>query len=80
MICPNCGEHAYRSHSRNFRESLVKRVTPLRPFRCHDCGWRGYGGPAKFRFPRIDRKMVFIWIAGVLIAVAAGIFGAGMVR
>lgn len=76
MLCPNCGEITYRSHSRNFRESVVKNVSPLRPYRCHDCGWRGYAAPPKMGLSRINRKVVFVWIAGVLLAVAVGYLGA----
>ncbi len=75
MICPNCGADAYRSHSRNFRESLVKSVSPLRPFRCHECGWRGFAAPTLIKPQRINRKVIFVWIAGVLLAVAIGTFG-----
>lgn len=80
MDCPNCGESAYRSRSRNFRESLVKRVTSLRLYRCHDCGWRGYAAPSRIRVGKINHKAVYVWIAGILLAVAVGFFGAGMAR
>ena len=75
MVCPNCGEVTYRSHSRNFRESFVKSVSPLRPYRCHDCGWRGYGAPTKIKFSRTSRITVIAWIAGVFLAIAIGFSG-----
>lgn len=41
--CPKCGEFSlYRSRARTFRESLKKKFTSKRPFRCHRCGWRGW--------------------------------------
>lgn len=41
--CPACGDFAlYRSRARNFKESLRKRLTHRRPYRCHHCGWRGW--------------------------------------
>jgi len=80
MVCPNCGESAFRSHSRNFRESFIKRVTPLKPYRCRDCGWRGYAAPVKIKFAKIDHRAAFIWITGMLLAVAIGFVGAGMAR
>lgn len=41
--CPKCGEHAlYRSHSRGVSETLRKKMTNRRPYRCHRCGWRGW--------------------------------------
>ena len=75
MVCPNCGEIAYRSHSRNFRESMIKRVSPMRPYRCHDCGWRGYGAQTKKRFFRVNRMTILVWIAGVLLAIVIGYSG-----
>jgi hypothetical protein len=79
MVCPNCGEIAYRSHTRNFRESFIKRLSPLRTYRCHDCGWRGYAAPARVRLPRVNFKALFVWIAGVLLAVVIGYVGADMI-
>jgi hypothetical protein len=76
MVCPHCGEQTYRSRSRNFRESLIKRVTPFRQYRCHECGWRGMAGSIKL--PRINQKVVYIWVAGVLIAIAIGMFGSSI--
>jgi hypothetical protein len=80
MVCPDCGASAYRSRSRNFRETFIKRLTPLKPYRCHECGWRGFAAPARISFPRIDGKVVFIWITGMLFAVAIGFFGASALR
>lgn len=41
--CPACGDFAlYRSRARNLKESLRKRLTRRRPYRCHHCGWRGW--------------------------------------
>ena len=41
--CPKCGEHAlYRSRSRGVSETLRKKMTNRRPYRCHRCGWRGW--------------------------------------
>lgn len=76
MVCPNCGEITYRSHSRNFRESFIKRVSPLRFYRCHDCGWRGCALPAGVKFFRLSPMTILVWIAGVLLAIAIGFSGA----
>jgi len=80
MVCPNCGADAYRSRSRNFRESFIKRFTPLKHFRCHDCGWRGLAAPGKISLSGIDQKAVYIWIAGMLLAIAIGMLGARIIR
>ena len=42
MLCPQCGGHTHRSHTRGFRERLVKGLTSLKTYRCHECGWRGW--------------------------------------
>jgi uncharacterized protein with PIN domain len=41
--CPGCGEASlFRSRSRGFNESVKKRFTNKRLYRCHRCGWRGW--------------------------------------
>ncbi len=41
--CPKCGEFAlYRSRARTIGESIMKKLSRKRPFRCHRCGWRGW--------------------------------------
>jgi hypothetical protein len=42
-ICPNCQAVTHRSHVRNRWERLRKRITRKRPYRCHNCEWRGWG-------------------------------------
>src|SRR5258706_9973278 len=41
MLCPQCGGHTHRSHTRGFREKLVKTLTSHKTYRCRECGWRG---------------------------------------
>jgi len=51
-ICPLCGGLIHRSHTRGFREKLVKALTSHKTYRCHECGWRGWlriGAKAKSR-------------------------------
>lgn len=49
-FCPKCNSRkVHRSRARSRWEILRKSVTPKRVFRCHACGWRGWGvdmGPA----------------------------------
>jgi hypothetical protein len=41
--CPSCGEFSlHRSHARNMAESLRKKLSSKRIFRCHECDWRGW--------------------------------------
>jgi transposase-like protein len=42
MLCPLCGGCTHRSHTRGFREKLVKGLTSHKTYRCHECGWRGW--------------------------------------
>lgn len=42
MLCPQCGGHTHRSHTRGFGEKLVKALTSHKTYRCHECGWRGW--------------------------------------
>jgi transposase-like protein len=42
MLCPLCGGYTHRSHTRGFREKLVKGLTSHKTYRCHECGWRGW--------------------------------------
>jgi len=44
MLCPQCGAHTHRSHTRGFGEKLVKTLTSHKTYRCHECGWRGWLG------------------------------------
>ena len=42
--CPKCkSAELERSRSRSKLETWRKHVTNKRPFRCHACGWRGWG-------------------------------------
>lgn len=41
--CPNCHSFAiYRSMPRGLVERIRKHFTSLRPYRCHECQWRGW--------------------------------------
>lgn len=41
--CPKCGETSlFRSHHRNLLESIKRKFTGRRLYRCHKCGWRGW--------------------------------------
>jgi UDP-GlcNAc:undecaprenyl-phosphate GlcNAc-1-phosphate transferase len=41
--CARCGgRNVHRSRARGLYERFRKAHTPARPFRCNDCGWRGW--------------------------------------
>jgi hypothetical protein len=48
--CPRCPLGvARRSRARTVRERIRRQFTSERPFRCNDCGWRGWIEPMEFR-------------------------------
>ena len=76
MVCPQCGTHVYRSHSRNFRETAIKSVTPYKTYRCSDCGWRGMIAPKKRVNAVTVWRITLIWIVGVVTALLIGLYTA----
>src|SRR5437870_5139302 len=49
--CPKCGAaRVLPSRSRSLWESWRRRITIKRPYRCHLCGWRGWGPEFKAYF------------------------------
>jgi hypothetical protein len=58
--CPKCGSsNLYRSKARNRWEQWRKQITAKRPFRCHQCNWRGWGDDFGPRFGELEREMAF---------------------
>ena len=73
QICPQCGEYdLYRSRSRNLIEKSVKKISPLRTYRCHHCNWRGWMTKQKASGNKITVKTIifylFIFIVTLVIA------------
>ena len=55
--CPKCeSEDIHRSHTRSTWESWRKKITGKRPYRCHACGWRGWGLDFGARFGDHDAQ------------------------
>lgn len=45
--CPDCGSHrVFRSKTRTAIERFRRKFTMKRPYRCHDCNWRGWAPDA----------------------------------
>lgn len=65
--CPSCkGIGVLRkSHTRNFREKLIKNLTIFEIFRCNKCGWRGYLSNFRLTFKSI--KIFILYVAVFLI-------------
>jgi predicted RNA-binding Zn-ribbon protein involved in translation (DUF1610 family) len=62
-LCPECGAHVYRSHTRGFKEKFIKVVTSHRAYRCHECGWRGWFGKSRL----LIRKSVLRTVISLLL-------------
>ena len=51
-LCPRCGEYALRrSSAHGMIENYRKKRTTKRPFRCQQCGWRGWTDEGKLKYP-----------------------------
>lgn len=42
MLCSRCATPTHRSRTQGFNERVIKALTSYRPYRCHECGWRGW--------------------------------------
>lgn len=49
QFCPKCGNSLHRSRSRSFLEKLLKGFSNLKPYRCHECGWRGWLATTRYK-------------------------------
>ncbi len=74
MVCPQCGEHLHRSHSRNFSESFIKKITSYKSYRCSECGWRGMVAPVNSSAKGGRWRSVLMWVVGLIIALMIGIY------
>ncbi len=72
MVCPECGEHLYRSHTRGFKEWLIRTFTSYRAYRCRRCGWRAMAAPNKKLSSRGFIGSLLLWIAGLIVALLVG--------
>ncbi|MBU2492625.1 MAG: hypothetical protein KJ571_08380 [Bacteroidetes bacterium] len=63
--CPECKKNGTLrvSRSRNIWETLIKRFTVLKLFRCKECGWRGYKSTLGFTFESFKTLLMYIAIA-----------------
>lgn len=58
MQCPQCkSESAHRSRSRSRWERWRKEITGKRPYRCPDCGWRGWAPDEGPQFSDVERAV-----------------------
>jgi hypothetical protein len=66
--CPSCFSEGsvYRSHSRNWKEKLIKRITYFRIYKCKKCGWRDYRSTVEFTLKSIQNLLMYIGIAIII--------------
>ncbi len=56
--CPKCeSADIHRSRAKTRFESWRKDVTGKRPYRCHACGWRGWGVDFGPKFGDVERDL-----------------------
>jgi predicted RNA-binding Zn-ribbon protein involved in translation (DUF1610 family) len=56
--CPKCGsEEVHRSRAKTRWETWRKEITGKRPYRCHKCGWRGWGVDTGPRFNDLEKEI-----------------------
>jgi hypothetical protein len=79
MICPKCGEteNIERSHSRGPLEKILKKITPLRAYRCHSCNWRGWLIPqsrGSHLSPRSYKVVALVFMIGLLFGLLLALY------
>ena len=63
--CPDCKKSGFlrKSRSRSIFESIVKKITFFKVYRCRQCGWRGYRSTLVFSFESFKTLVIYIAIA-----------------
>lgn len=69
--CPSCHSNGtvYRSHSRNRREKLIKKITFLKTYRCKKCGWRGFRSTATVSIKSVQTLLFYIGIVVIVVLI-----------
>lgn len=56
--CPKCNsDDIHRSRAKSKWEAWRKEITGKRPYRCHACGWRGWGADMGPKFGDREREL-----------------------
>ncbi len=72
--CPVCGKYQFhKSHTRNFKEKARKFILHQRPYRCHNCGYRGWISQRALK-PKKTIKDYLIYVAVLIIAILVSLF------
>ena len=73
-ICPACGLSVHRSHSRGWTEKLIRAVSSYRPYRCHDCGWRGWFGKGNTTSRKNRQRTIVSLLITILITTLLALY------
>jgi len=70
-VCPACKTTGYlqRSHAKNMFEQIVRKITLFKPYRCKECGWRGFKFTVTFSrhfFKRVLFYLMIMFIAALI--------------
>lgn len=67
QACPACGWRIHHSHTRGFKEKLIRAITAYKMYRCRECGWRGWlGKPALVTAQHRVRTVITVLVALLL--------------
>jgi len=73
LACPKCGAYKYHSSNlKNGRERLRTFVLRQKPYRCHECSYRGWESYS-IAFPTITFKTVRFYVVIFIISVVFSI-------
>jgi hypothetical protein len=69
--CPACKTTGVlqRSHAKNMLEQIIRKITLFKPYRCKECGWRGFKFTISFSknfFHRILYYVLLMLIAALI--------------
>ena len=65
-VCPKCSRSLFKSHTRGRLETLIKRFTNYRPYRCPQCSWRGFLPKRAERVSMGARRLTYLAIGAVV--------------
>jgi len=72
--CPKCGVYSFhKSHTKNYYEKSRKRLLRQQPYRCHDCGYRGWISN-KALHPRLTAKKIIFYTIVFFISIIFSLF------
>lgn len=63
--CPDCRTAGYirASRSRNLIETIVKKITFFKIYRCKKCGWRGYKSSIVLTSESFKTLLMYLFVA-----------------